>query len=102
MGLGIRGRDLREAGSGQDCGFGRKNGGAYGQKGLETGYMATGEVALRRQRSGDALRDWGWEGGVGRESPDVQAGGVGDTSMGGPSSQEKIRPKEGPGFLFKL
>lgn len=98
MGLGIRGRDLREAGSGQDCGFGRKNGGAYGQKGLETGYKATGEVALRRQRSGDALREWGWEGGVGRESPDVRAGGVGDTSMGVPVPRRGSGRRRGQGF----
>lgn len=69
--------------------------GAYGQKDLKTGHKTTGEVALRRQRSGDALRDWGWEVGVG--CPDVRAVGV-----GGPSSQERIRPKEGSGFLFKL
>lgn len=45
MGLGIRGRDLGEAGSGEDCGFGRRDGGAYGQRDFETSYKPVREVS---------------------------------------------------------
>lgn len=38
VGLGTRGRDLREEGSGQVWGLGRRNEGACGQRDLETGY----------------------------------------------------------------
>lgn len=38
VGLGTRGRDLREEGSGQVRGLGRRKGGACGQRDLETGY----------------------------------------------------------------
>lgn len=66
-GAGNTGAGPKRSGLGEDCGFGRRNGGANGQRYLKMGYKTTGEASCAEAPKKWPLALRGGEGGRGRE-----------------------------------